>query len=124
MVGGRKKRPKKQSGKPGGSGKRKAGASGKRKPGPSGKRKQNGPAKRGKKRKRGGPVNYRKSKKLFRGAGFESVLQWELDQAKSDDAGSGYRYGYTLMWRTVPGEMRKHNLGEPGSFDINNGHMV
>ena len=123
MAGARKKRPKKRSGKAGGSGKRKAGPSGKRKPGPSGKRKQKGPAKRGKKRKRGGPVNYRESKKLFKGAGFESQLQWELDRGKSDDAGSGYRYGYTLMWRTVPGEMRKHNLGEPGSFDPNNGHQ-
>ena len=79
------------------------------------------PQKRGEKRKRG-PTSFRKSKKLFRKAGFESRLRYELDGGKSDKAGEGYRYGYRLMWVAAAEKMKQLKMPKVGSFDENNGH--
>lgn len=76
---------------------------------------------RGKKRKRG-PESFRENKKLYRRAGFEGRLRHDLDRAKSDKSGEGYRYGYRLMWRGAPDTMRRLKMPKVGSFEKNNGH--
>ena len=42
---------------------------------------------------------------------------------RGDECMKKLRYGYTLMWREVPAEMKRYKCGEVDSFDYQNGHF-
>ena len=87
----------------------------KRKP----KKKQ--PAKPKQKRKRG-PKSFKEKRVLFRGAGYEAKLRYEVDQNKSDAIHAQYRYGYQLIWRVVePAMLKQLSFPAMGTFEKNNG---
>jgi len=46
----------------------------------------------------------------------------ERNNLRSAGCRTQLRYGFKLMWREVPGTMRKYKVGPLGSFDVHNGH--
>ena len=53
------------------------------------------------KRKRG-PQSWQANKRAYKHAGWETQLREDLDKGKANKTMELYRYGYKLMWQTVP----------------------
>ena len=60
--------------------------------------------------------------RLFRNAGESTQLQYERDELRSGETRKKQRYGFRLMWKCAPREMRRFKVGTVGSFDENNVH--
>ena len=74
-----------------------------------------------KKRKRG-PASFRSTSKLFKSAGQRTRLQNLRNDLRSNECLKKQRYGFRLLWKTVPADMKRYRIGEPGSYDQNNCH--
>ena len=77
---------------------------------------------RPKKRRKRGPVSFMEKSKLPRYAGIKTQIQAKRDKKKSIYTRKVHRYGFKLMWRTVPNVLQKNNIKKPGEFDKRNIH--
>ena len=75
-----------------------------------------------KRKRKPGPKSFRSQSKLPRYASLETRIQKERNDQRSKSSMDGLRYGFKLMWREAPEEMRRCKVGEVGSFDKHNGH--
>ena len=84
------------------------------------------PKRRVTKRKRKAPrkkrKSYRSTTKLFKSAGQKTQLQHLRNELRSDECLKKQRYGFRLLWRTVPRDMKRYGIGEEGTFDPANCH--
>ena len=73
-------------------------------------------------RKKPGPKSFKSQAKLPRHASLDTKLQKARNDRRSSSSLDQLRYGFVLLWRTVPGLMRRYKIGEVGSFDKHNSH--
>ena len=73
-------------------------------------------------KKKPGRTSYRDMAKLPKYASHKVKVQHNANMAKADSTMTLYRKGFQLMWRVVPGIMKKAKVKPPGEYDEGNGH--
>ena len=77
---------------------------------------------RPKKTSKRGPSSFKSTTELFRKAGHRTQLQHLRNELRSNECLKKQRYGFRLLWRSVPKDMKRYKIPKPGSFDPKNCH--
>ena len=69
-----------------------------------------------------GPKSKQSKAKLYRFAGQRGQLQKERNDLRGSQCMKQLRYGFRLMWREAPRQLRKYNVKLEGQYDPLNSH--